>query len=104
MKHTRIMVLTFALSAACALASCGKKNTDVEETGQQVGDVMASIDESGGNGGTIASAGSVIGAQRTFARLLPSEMHDAWWKSVLGPSAYAVACGTASEFSSCTNN
>ncbi len=57
-----------AVSAALLIVGCGKKgdeaassgpqktDVDIQEWGQQVGDVMASIDEAGGSSGTLAKA------------------------------------------------
>jgi hypothetical protein len=85
------------------LFSCSKKvesnsaADDIEETAQQVGDVVASIDEVGGVNGAIVLNERAI--DRTFARLGygPSLFE------LMIPNAYAATCG-ASTFLSCSSN
>lgn len=96
-----------AVAVLMVLGGCGKSDSaDIEETAQQVGDVMASIDEAGGNSsGSIAavSVGEELGARRAFARVAPSEVRDSWLASIFAPSAYATSCAFSS-FSSCSSN
>jgi hypothetical protein len=96
-------VLAAAGLAALSGGSCGKKDdesssTDIQETGQQVGDVMASIDESGGGSGSYALLED--SARRTYARLAPGELRAPW---SLVPEAQAATCGI-STFSGCVSN
>lgn len=80
------------------LVGCSGSSTtsDLEEIGQQIGDVVASIDEMGGNDGGIAL---VTGEQRTLARLAP----PSWWAQLL-PEAWAVNCSSSTTFGSCSSN
>lgn len=109
----RFLKLTIFLCAiAFGVSACSKKDdpavrgTSDSETAQQVGDAMASIDESGGSNGGFAFHGEIIGAERTFARLgltdHTSKKQAAY--SVVLPEAKAASCATGSTFSSCSNN
>jgi hypothetical protein len=80
------------------VVGCG---TDNEEVGQQIGDVMASVDESGGTTGSLAYW---EGAKKTFERLAPAEVHDTLLESWFSPTAYAATCSSANTFGSCTSN
>lgn len=88
--------LIIALAAAVlAMPACKKSNdeassTDNSEAAQQIGDIMASIDESGGSSGSLGFLG-------TFARLAPEEIIET---ESVGPRA---VCGTTG-FSSCSSN
>jgi hypothetical protein len=91
--------VTLALFFAVVVGTgCG---SGVSETGQQIGDVMASIDESGGSGGGFALLDA---SRRTYARLAPPELHGGGWASFLLPAAEATSCALASTFSSCASN
>ena len=101
------------LMTILALQSCGSSSTTdtTEETGQQVGDVMASVDEGGGStGGTFAFLGiDPKSAQRTFARLSPSDVEPTWMEKISAPfqpvtNAYAGSCSTDATFSTCSSN
>jgi len=105
-----VSVLIFMV-LALSIQSCGKKdsaNADIEEAGQQVGDVMASIDESGGSLGTIAANPELNSTNRLFARLRPMELKESFWvelyRRAVIPSAEATSCLLANTFSTCTNN
>ena len=99
----KYLLFLFALSV---LVSCAKDQTvDIQETAQQVGDVMASVDESGGNAnGTMA----MMDNQRHFIavreqKLKGSGLKDLW--ALLQPvqSAQAGACKDTT-FSACTSS
>lgn len=86
------------------LVSCAEDETvDIQETAQQVGDVMASVDESGGNAnGTIA----MMDNQRRFIAVREQKISgfaDLW--SAIQPiqKAQAGACRDTS-FSACTSS
>ncbi len=95
--------LTILIACAAVLSSCGKKNdttstttTDIEETGQQVGDVMASIDESGGsNSGTYSLNQDV----KPLLRVCPNS--EPLFAKLFLPKADATSCFLASTFGSC---
>lgn len=88
----------------------GCKNKDsndeleVTETAQQMGDVMASIDEIGTSSGNIALLNNSI--QKTFARYIPdtnSETSKQFVFKMIEPKAQAVAC-TGYGFAGCNTN
>lgn len=104
-------ILTLALmSAVLILASCKNSqdeaaSTDNSEAAQQIGDIMASIDEAGGSSGS-------FGFVNTFARLAPEDVLESVAlesgnsdpKDLKATSiAPRAACGTTG-FSSCSNN
>lgn len=96
---TRSAFSTFAFSMALIfILGCA---TDIDEIGQQVGDSMASVDESGGSSGTLAELDS---ARKFFKRRAPSEISDGWLETYFEPSAYAATCAAAPGFGSCTSN
>jgi hypothetical protein len=89
---------------------CNNGNNDaiseLEETAQQIGDVMASIDEAGGSSGNIASLQNSI--QKTFQRHAPEEVpHPSLVASVIIPKAHAASCFTVgvtgTSYSACTS-
>lgn len=99
--------LLIVLIAASAF-SCKKANVDatysadpVAESGQQVGDAMASIDESGGNNtGSIASR-DIKSYEQAFARLAGGDISVTQAALLrLLPQAQATAC-SATSFSNC---
>ena len=102
----------FALAsiiAACGLFyACGlaegdvSTTTDIEETAQQVGDVMASIDESGGSSGAYGMF-RLQGEEKMFARIAPAAFRKSFADYVL-PEARATLCAASSTYTSCTNN
>jgi hypothetical protein len=100
-----LFVTAIGIAAACGIKD--DSTVDIEEIGQQVGDVMASVDESGGSGGTIAYLDSTY---KTFARVAPSEVRPSWanWPSwiehLIEPSAFAASCVLSSTFGSCSSN
>jgi hypothetical protein len=97
-----VIVLAIATVAIAAGSSCANNSADIEEVGQQIGDIMASIDESGGSsGGTLGQLDN--GSARTFARLAPSELRGDWVDAYLLPRAYAATCLTGSSFSGCSS-
>lgn len=93
----------------CGKSSDSNSSIDNTETAQQIGDVMASIDESGGsNVGDIAllEAG---GAERMFARLDSHPAHPVRfavamerWNEILIPRAQAASCRLSPGFGSCS--
>ncbi len=83
------------------LSACQKSTAvDIEESSQQVGDVMSSIDESGGSGGAL----SVIPLDhQIFKKLNPFNLKELFLEKIV-PSSYATACSLASTFGSCSSN
>jgi hypothetical protein len=95
---TKVLILGLSL---VLLGSCGKlqdsETANAEETAQQVGDVVASIDEAGGSSGTLAMINH--GAERTLKR----HGYGPGTVDFLLPKAYAVTCG-AGSFGNCSSN
>lgn len=88
------LILAFILSVTLTGCSKGKDDaggSEMTEPAQQLGDVMASIDEAGGISGTIALEKS---ARKTFARYAPQELKDNLVSRILIPNAQAVACSS----------
>ncbi len=103
MKLKSILAL---LLCSALLASCKNKEDDdslvdtVNESAQQVGDVVASIDESGGTTtGSFTQMNDVRSAQKAFARL-SGESHSTSVASLILPESYAAACNTVA-FGTC---
>lgn len=93
-----IATLVFAVTFS---VGCNKDENaaDIQELGQQIGDVMASVDESGGSSGNLAS---VMNANsKMMARLAPPSILE---RLNPLPRANAAACYLTSTFGSCTNN
>lgn len=91
------------------LNNCTKKDSssaDIAETAQQVGDVMASVDESGGSSGSLAAMES---ERKSFAKKTyraPWGRLDFFVQNYFTPflSAEATTCKDATTFSSCASN
>lgn len=103
-KFLILVVLSLSL-ASCKKAAEDNYSVDsTAEAGQQVGDAMAAIDESGGTtNGSIAKL-DFQANERAFARLAPNEIStsNALWKRIFS-SAEAVSCNAVS-FSACSSN
>ncbi len=89
------------------LTSCNIKDedssSDIEEIGQQVGDIMASMDESSGsNSGTYAALSKSY--KKTVARILPKSSYEKIWDKLKINKSFAESCSTATTFSSCSSN
>lgn len=90
-----------------SLFSCKKSSEstggspDISEPAQQVGDVMASIDEAGAGNSSIAYQPNA--EMKTFARYEKEPLRDFLFRS-FAPSAVAASCATGSSFSSCSSN
>lgn len=75
---------------------------DIQETAQQVGDVVAAIDEVGGNSGNINTAALPDSMWKAMARLSPQDvLSDKSWGALVLPEAQAASC-LSSFFGSCT--
>lgn len=107
MKKTTLLLILSTL----LVYSCKKADTDesysvdsTNETAQQVGDAMASMDESGGStSGAVASL-EIQSYQKSFARLSAGEKSKSEniFKTLF-PTAEAAACNTVA-FSSCSSS
>lgn len=97
----------FILGACNSLSPDGSSSgsVDIQETAQQVGDNMASIDEAGGSTGSIASfRHGLRGSEALMARLAPESAGDIFWRTLLMPVAQATSCSLSNLFSSCSSN
>ncbi len=106
-KTTLILILSTLFVYSCKKSATDDESYTVDatnETAQQVGDAMASMDESGGStSGAVASL-EIQSYQKAFARLSTGESpkSENIFK-VLFPMAEAAACNTVA-FSSCASN
>ncbi len=95
----------FALGTGCAKKDDPSSTTDISETAQQIGDAMASVDESGGSSGGLAF-NEIQSAEKLLARVLPSQrgikINAA--RALFTPFAQAAACGATTGFGSCSSN
>lgn len=96
------LALSFTLLLPFAGCSESDNGTDIEETAQQLGDMMASLDESSGN--TSGTLSRLEGEYRTFARVMPTAIGGTSIGSLVLPSAQAADCVTASNFGTCSVN
>ena len=96
------IVSTFFILSGCTpiLDDVTANSTTIEETAQQVGDVMASIDESGGSSGNLASYQKSF--DKMYATYVPSSKLETFFDS-LNPTAFAASCSSGT-FSSCSSN
>ncbi len=103
----RILLLISSLAALISCSGSVATNSydpaDIQETAQQLGDIMASIDEAGGGDGDFTAFNEIKSADRMFARLQPSRDKFTWIKSVL-PNAFAATCAAASTFGTCSGD
>ncbi|MEK6578052.1 MAG: hypothetical protein AABZ55_02390 [Bdellovibrionota bacterium] len=88
-RHPLLLILISIGILAFNLSCAQSTSTDIRETGQQIGDSMASIDESAGSTGNFAL---LEGASHTFARLAPREIRGAWIEEILASKAFASTC------------
>lgn len=91
------LFFTFVLMNFAFLLSCKKDESstiDIEETAQQMGDIMASVDESGGSGGTLAYI------DKTLDRFEPKTIFDYFIES-----SFAITCtASGGGFGVCSGN
>lgn len=105
MKLTLLMIAAATLFFGCK-KSDATYAADIQETAQQVGDVMASVDESGGSGGNIASMKDIEQMQKSvkksFDRYAPGELSENMVAKLFLPEAQAASCAGAG-FAACDN-
>lgn len=82
----------------CGVSTSTSSFDSTDETGQQVGDAMASIDEVGGSSGSFATYHLPL---QKLERIYPAS--DVIWDWLV-PTAYAASCTRASTFGSCSSN
>ncbi|WP_413289358.1 hypothetical protein [Bdellovibrio sp. HCB337] len=97
----------YILVLGLIVSACSKKAEDSEtisdELAQNVGDMMAGVDESGGSNGTLAFRSEVSGAERILAKHAPADLR---WRTVLAkvlPEARATSC-YGYGFGACTSS
>lgn len=104
MKIKTIQSKLLFIVAILLLVGCKKieeEGADIQESAQQIGDVMASIDESGSSSGTFAYYEN---QKKTFARLSPEDSLEPNLIAQLAlPEAQAVSC-LGFGFSACNAN
>jgi hypothetical protein len=99
--------LTLVLAISLLMFSCKKADDTYSvdttaEMGQQIGDAMVSVDESGGNSNGAITQFDATGELKTFARLSKDEpiQHMPPLFSMVVPEAQAAACSTVA-FATC---
>jgi hypothetical protein len=96
-----VFLICGALAVGCTNRGGSFSDTD-DETSQQLGDTMASIDEFGGtSGGGIALQQSF---EKTMHRISPSEFKTPFWKNLFVSNAFAASCLASSTFNACASN
>lgn len=106
MKLPILFLVTSVMFFGCKKAEVTTA-ADIQETAQQIGDVMASVDESGGSTGSIASMKDSERMQnsvrQSFQRFAPGELSENMIAKLFLPDAQAAACG-GTGFSSCSGS
>lgn len=100
MKLTILFLMTSVMFFGCKKAEV-TTTADIQETAQQIGDVMASVDESGGSSGNIASMQNSV--RQSFQRFAPHEINENVIAKLFLPQANAAGCGIAS-FAACSSD
>ncbi|MBC7692381.1 MAG: hypothetical protein H7222_11515 [Methylotenera sp.] len=105
MKYSAIaaMILAFGLVTGCA-SKDETSTSDNTETAQQVGDQMASVDESSGTSSGAVAFHEMNASERMFARVAPREIHDSWLQGAFGSNAYAATCASLDGFGTCSSS
>jgi hypothetical protein len=96
------LIFLALINFGCKKNATDSSAVDIQETAQQVGDTMASMDEAGKSSGSIASFEKSF--QNSFDRYAPNESTDtSSVASLFLPKAEAVAC-FGFGFGSCSSN
>ncbi|MFZ3231916.1 MAG: hypothetical protein WA160_17040 [Pseudobdellovibrio sp.] len=106
MKYLLLALISFIFAGCGGKSADDTTTTDLGETAQQIGDVMASIDEIGGTTGSIAYNENTF--EKTFARLAPESNHETNKSNLFkffqpDAQATAVACSTV-DFGLCSSS
>lgn len=92
MKNKILIVMCLVFTFGCKKTTTDA-SADIQENAQQVGDAMASIDEAGGSGGSIAQMQFENSLKKTFARYGADDTIAVSGLAQLAlPSAEAVSC------------
>lgn len=106
MKFILILFL-LAVAVGCGANKEDAGGSEMTEPAQQLGDVVASIDEIGGTSGAIALEKS---ARKTFARYASEELSDSLFSKIFVKNAEAFTCDSNvaghlnGGFASCSSN
>lgn len=107
MKHLFAMILILGVLTACQKKQEQNNSSSSDEIAQNVGDVMAGIDESGGSSGTLGFYQEVESAKKMYAKLAPLENIIGSTNQIVSSSvmsrAEAASCW-GSGFSACSSN
>lgn len=99
--------LLVSLLTLLTLSGCTNKGGNIvlsdttDESAQQIGDAMASIDEAGGSSGQLALNQQI---EKTFRRLSPRDLKPSLWNNFLIQPAFASGCFESDTFGSCSTN
>lgn len=98
MKLTILFLISSMMFFGCKKAEV-TTTADIQESAQQVGDVMASVDEAGGSTGAIASMKDTEKMQnsvkQTFNRFAPNELSENMVAKLFLQDANAASCAGA---------
>ncbi len=107
MKLPILFLITSMMFFGCKKAEV-TTTTDIQETAQQIGDVMASVDESGGSTGSIASMKDTERMQnsvrQSFIRFAPNDINENMIAKLFLPQANAASCAGAGFSVSCSGS
>lgn len=98
MKSKITLLLCALLVWGCKKTASSDGQIDLEESSQQIGDTLASIDESGTAAGSIAFMDNSI--KRTFDHYAPGTYQQNKVADIFLPKAYAASCAGAG-FAAC---
>lgn len=107
MKNSGNLYLVVSVVVICMALGmgCNKKEEEAfspaDSQAQQIGDAMASIDDSGGSDGGYVF---INNEKKTFARLLPQSEVQRSVANLILPEARAAACSLTSTFGACSAN
>lgn len=102
MKKLLLVSICLVFAFGCKKKDDGS-DADIQENAQQIGDVMASIDETGQGSGSISSMQIDKESERLYARFLPEDDSPGVFARLALPSAEAVSC-FGYGWGSCSSN
>lgn len=99
LKNLLLLLLIPLYFTGCSDSGTPALSDSEDESAQQLGDTMASIDESGGSDGTMALQNTF---EKTFQRLSPNNFKLPFWKRAFTINeADAASCFVAHTFGTC---
>lgn len=102
MKSKVTLLLCVLMIWGCKKSSTDESAEDVQENAQQVGDVMASIDESGGSSATLGYNENKY-IEKTFERFAPGTYQQSFASKYVLPKAEAASCASTG-FATCNGS